>query len=134
MDEFVVETVAVGMDTSALMMPIECNIRVFDELDRLFGHGVADLIVPTAVLDELDRLAEGHGEEAKAASVGKDLADRCRVLETTLSYADDALVEQADAGRFDYVVTNDRSLGDRLSSRGVRVIEGRGSRLGIRDS
>jgi len=41
--------VAVGMDTNALMMPVECNIRVFDELDRLFGYDVADLIVPSAV-------------------------------------------------------------------------------------
>ena len=132
MDEFVVETVAVGMDTSALMMPIECNIRVFDELDRLFGHGVADLIVPTAVLDELDRLAEGHGEEAKAASVGKDLANRCRVVETNESYADDAIVELAEDGLFAYVVTNDRPLRDRLLSRGVRVIGVRGTnRLGI---
>ncbi len=123
--------VAVGMDTNALMMPVECNIRVFDELDRLFGYDVADLIVPSAVLDELDRLSSGHGTEATAASVGKDLATRCRVVETNVSYADDVIVELAEDGRFEYVVTNDSPLRDRLLSRGVHVISKRGNRLGI---
>jgi len=77
-------------------------------------------------------LADGNGEAAKAASVGKDLANRCRVVETNVSYADDAVVELASEGRFDYVVTNDRPLRDRLLSRGVRVIGVRGqNRLGI---
>jgi rRNA-processing protein FCF1 len=130
---FVADTVAVGLDTSALMLPIEANVRVFDELDRLFGHGVADLLVPSAVLAELETLAGGHGTEATAASVGRDLAERCRVIETNMSYADDALVELADAGRFDYVVTNDRPLAERLTSHGVHVIEPRGSKLGIQE-
>ncbi|MFW6321323.1 MAG: PIN domain-containing protein [Halohasta sp.] len=120
------------MDTNALMMPVELDVRVFDELDRLFGRGMADLLVPQSVVDELDSLADGGGEDAKAASVGKDLADRCRVVETNATYADDALVELADDGRVDCVVTNDRPLCDRLLSRGVRVIGVRGhNRLGI---
>ena len=124
--------VAVGMDTNALMMPVELGVRVFDELDRLFGQSVVDPLVPQSVVDELDSLAAGHSEEAKAASVGKDLADRCRVVETNASYADDAVVELAEEGVFDTVVTNDRPLRDRLLSRGVRVIGVRGqNRLGI---
>ena len=122
----------VGLDTNALMMPVEVGVRVFDELDRLFGHDIAELVVPSAVLDELASLAGGHSEAATAASVGKDLANRCRVVETNVSYADDAVVELASEGRFDYVVTNDRPLRDRLLSRGVRVIGVRGqNRLGI---
>jgi len=122
----------VGMDTNALMMPVELGVRVFDELDRLLGPGMAKYAVPQAVVDELDALAAGGGEEAKAASVGKDLANRCRVVETNESYADDALVELAEDGQFTYVVTNDRPLRDRLLSRGVRVIGVRGTnRLGI---
>ena len=123
---------AVGMDTNALMMPVELGVRVFDELDRLLGAGMADYLVPQPVVDELDALAAGSGEEAKAASVGQDLANRCRVVETNESYADDALVELAEDGQFAYVVTNDRPLRDRLLSRGVRVIGVRGTnRLGI---
>jgi rRNA-processing protein FCF1 len=124
--------VSVGMDTNALMMPVELGVRVFDELNRLFGPGMADYCVPQAVVDELESLAAGGGEAAKAASVGKDLAGRCRVVETNVSYADDAVVELASEGQFDYVVTNDRPLRDRLLSRGVRVIGVRGqNRLGI---
>ena len=123
---------AVGMDTNALMMPVECGLRLFDELDRLFGPGAAEYLVPQAVVDELDALAAGSGNAAKAASVGKDLADRCRVVETNESYADDAVVELAEDGDLAAVVTNDRPLRDRLLSRGVRVVGLRGrNRLGI---
>jgi len=127
--------VVVGMDTNALMMPVECDIRVFDELDRLFGLDIADIVVPSAVIDELNRLADGHGEAATAASVGKDLADRCRVVETNVSYADDAIVELATDGEFDYVVTNDAPLRDRLRSHGVHVVSRQGeTTLGIHSS
>jgi len=122
----------VGLDTNALMMPVEVGVRVFDELDRLLGAGMAEYVIPQPVVDELDALAAGGGQEAKAASVGKDLANRCRVVETNESYADDAIVELAEDGQFAYVVTNDRPLRDRLLSRGVRVIGVRGTnRLGI---
>ena len=126
--------VVVGLDTNALMMPVECDIRVFDELDRLFGPA-AELVVPSAVLEELDSLAGGHSEAATAASVGKDLAGRCRVVETNVSYADDAIVELATDGELDYVVTNDAPLRDRLRSHGVHVVSRQGeTTLGIHSS
>jgi hypothetical protein len=116
----------VVMDTNALMMPVECDVRVFDELARLLGEGVeaVDLVVPRAVVTELESLAPGASKEAVAASVGRDLADRCRVVETTAEYADDAVVELADDA--DYVVTNDRPLRGRLLDRGVPVVGLRG--------
>ena len=122
------------LDTNALMMPVELDVRVFDELDRVVGD--ADLVVPRAVLAELEKLADaGNGTEATAAAVGRDLADRCRVVGTDASYADDAVVELAvdagdrsddGAGDAGYAVTNDRPLRDRLREHGVRVIGLRG--------
>ena len=114
------------MDTNALMMPVECDVRLFDELARLLGESVEamDLVVPRAVVAELDALAPGASKEAVAASVGRDLADRCRVVETTAEYADDAVVELADDA--DYVVTNDRPLRGRLLDRDVPVVGLRG--------
>ncbi|UPM42180.1 PIN domain-containing protein [Halocatena salina] len=103
----------VAMDTNALMMPVESDVRVFEQLDRLLGE--YELITPRAVIDELDSLASGHGTEATAATVGRDLAERCAVVDTEASYADDALVELADRGACEYVVTNDGPLRDRLS-------------------
>lgn len=117
------------MDTSALMMPVECNVRVFEELDRLLGE--YELITTQTVIEELERLARGtsneskhkrerartqsQGQEATAASVGRDLAERCAVVEADATYADDALVELAERGACEYVVTNDGPLRDRLS-------------------
>jgi rRNA-processing protein FCF1 len=117
--------VTVAVDTNALMMPVECDVRVFEELDRLVGP--ADLVTPTAVVEELERLSTAGGEEGVAASVGLDLAtERCAAVETEASYADDAVVELAEREGIDYVVTNDRPLRDRLLDRGVRVIGLRG--------
>jgi rRNA-processing protein FCF1 len=120
------EDPTVILDTNALMMPVELDVRVFDELDRLVGD--ADLVVPRAVVAELEKLRDaGTGEEATAAAVGRDLADRCRPVETEASYADDAVVELATGTAVDgYAVTNDRPLRDRLLERGVRVIGLRG--------
>ncbi|MFB9825141.1 PIN domain-containing protein [Halobaculum roseum] len=125
----------VVLDTNALMMPVECGVRVFEELDRLVDD--PELVTPEAVVAELETLAAGAGEEATAASVGRDLAERCRVVETAQQYADDAVVElaaggagsgaDADTGFDGYVVTNDRPLRERLLARGVRVIGLRGA-------
>lgn len=128
----------VVVDTNALMMPVECNVRLFDELDRLLGGRIAqhtaerptgeqgeetggyEPVTPEAVVAELETLAAGNGEEAVAASVGRDLADRCTVVSTDAEYADDAIVElAADCG---YAVTNDRPLRRRLSAANVPVI------------
>ncbi|MFC7008732.1 PIN domain-containing protein [Halalkalicoccus salilacus] len=117
--------VAVCMDTNALMMPIESGVRVFEELERLLPEG--EPVAPDAVVRELRGLAEGAGEEAVAASVGLDLVrERCRIVESPRSHADDAIVSLASAGEFEYVVTNDGPLRERLLGAGVPVIGLRG--------
>lgn len=140
-------TVTVVLDTNALMMPVECTVRLFDELDRLVGEHRRQL-VPDAVLDELASLAEGAGEAATAASVGLDLADRCVRRETEAAYADDAVLELAltaadvgystDVSATDtdtdvdvdvYGVTNDGPLRERLLAQGVPVISLRGENV-----
>jgi len=117
------------LDTNALMMPVECDVRVFEELDRVLDDPVP--VVPAACVAELEKLSEGQGEEAVAASVGRDLADRCEQAAHVEGYADDAVVEiatrDADAGTtVDCVATNDADLRDRLLARDVPVIGLRG--------
>jgi rRNA-processing protein FCF1 len=118
----------VVLDTNALMMPVECGVRVFEELDRLLGSPT--LVVPAAVVTELERLAADDGtaasEESRAASVGLDLAGRCEPRETGTDHADDAVVELARAGHVTHVVTNDRPLQERLRGADVSVIRLRG--------
>jgi rRNA-processing protein FCF1 len=113
-------------------MPVECNVRLFDELDRLLDG--PDCLVPQAVDDELAKLSEGNGTEATAASVGHDLAtDRCEVRTTDATYADDAVLELA--GEATHVVTNDQPLADRALQAGVSVVSLRGkNKLGITQS
>ena len=83
------------LDTNALMMPVELDVRVFDELDRLLdGY---ELLVPVAVLDEWENLSSGSGKEAVAASVGADLAERARPVEHESGYADDAVLAASGA-------------------------------------
>jgi len=120
------QTPRVALDTSALMMPVELDVRLFDELERLLD--AYEPILPQAVLEELRRLSEKGGQEGTAATVGHDLAtERCLIVDTDASYADDALVELAREGSVDYVVTNDRPLRDRVleASRPVIALRGR---------
>ncbi len=107
------------------MMPVELDVRLFDELDRLVE--AADPVTPQAVVEELRRLSEKGGQEGTAANVGHDLAtERCLIVDTEESYADDALVELAREGQVDYVVTNDLPLRDRVLDTGIPVIALRG--------
>jgi rRNA-processing protein FCF1 len=118
-------TERVTLDTSALMMPVELDVRLFDELDRLLGG--FEPTTPQPVVEELRRLSEKGGAEGTAAAVGHDLAtERCLVLDTEASYADDAIVELAREGGTDYVVTNDRPLRERVLAATIPVIALRG--------
>ena len=110
----------VALDASALMAPVEANVRLFEELDRLLGS--YDPIVPSAVLEELDGIGSGAGKAATAASVGADLADRARTVDVEGAYADDALVDLARSGRVAYVVTLDRPLVERVLDADTPVI------------
>lgn len=109
-----------ALDASALMAPLQANVRLFEELDRLLGD--YKLVVPESVQSELAGLATGAGKEATAAAVATDLADRASPIDTEETYADDALVMLAELDETDYVVTNDGPLRDRVLERGVPVI------------
>jgi len=109
------------MDTNALMMPVECDVRVFEELERLVD--ASELLVPEAVSDELAKLADGNGKEATAASVGLDLArDRCESVAHADAYADDAVLAVAERDGVSHAVTNDGPLKRRLLDAGVPVV------------
>jgi len=131
-------------DANALMMPVECNVRVFEELDRVaadltdVGADLSDVgadeddgfdrVVPRAVVTELERLASGAGEAATAAGVGLDLArEHCRVVDHEADHGDGAVFECATREGARAAVTNDRPLRSRLLDAGVPVISLRGA-------
>lgn len=112
------------IDTSALMMPVERDVRLFDELERLLGDVAC--AVPEPVVAELESLDNRAGEPGAAAGVGLDLLEHCEIRETDADYADDAVVELAESGGFSHVVTNDATLQDRVRTENVPVIGLRG--------
>ena len=114
----------VAMDANALMLPVEQNLRLFEELEVLVGD--YEGVVPQSVREELSELRAGNGETATAASVAADLADRCDTVETEESYADDALHALAAGGDVDAVATNDGPLKGRVLDAGTPVIHLRG--------
>ena len=119
------------LDTNALMMPVECDVRLFEELERVVSES-GDYLVPEAVRTELAKLADGAGKEATAAAVGEDLLARCTVTDTAADYADDAVLELAERDDVTHAVTNDKPLKRRLLGAGVPVISLRGgNKLGI---
>lgn len=121
---------SIVMDANALMMPVECNVRVFEELERVLADETSaslDPVVPRAVVAELERLAEGAGEAATAASVGLDLArEHCRVVDHEADHGDNAVLECALRETATHAVTNDAGLKRRLLDAGVPVISLRG--------
>ncbi len=114
------------LDTNALMMPAQLDVRLFDELERLLGD--ADIAVPDVVVDELDRLAtSGTPDASGAAAVGRSLADeRARSIPTDGTDADPAIAALAADGIPDYVVTNDAPLRNRVLDADIPVISLRG--------
>ncbi|ERG96317.1 PilTVapc superfamily protein [Haloquadratum walsbyi] len=86
--------IAVILDTNALMLPVERDVRLFEELDRILPERYIS-VVPRPVAVELHRLSDGAGVEATAASVGSDLLTRCSIVNTEADFADDAIVELA---------------------------------------
>jgi len=119
------------LDTNALMMPVEFDVRLFEELERVLPDG-DDYLVPEAVRAELVKLADGNGKEATAAAVGRDLLSRCSLSETAADYADDAVLELAGRDDVTHAVTNDKPLKRRLLDAGIPVISLRGgNKLGI---
>ena len=126
------------LDANALTMPVECDVRVFEELERVAGEltdvgtgengDSTDYVVPRAVMDELERLAAGAGEAATAAGVGLDLAaTHCRVVDHDADHGDAAVYECATREGVRAAVTNDRPLRSRLIDAGVPVISLRGA-------
>jgi rRNA-processing protein FCF1 len=112
--------VTVLLDTNLLMAPVEADVRVFEELDRLLDGGV--FLLPRAAREELDALAaDSGGEEGRAAAVGADLADeRCQIVDHEAATADAAILELADS--VDLVATSDGPLRERLLDAGVPVV------------
>ena len=106
------------IDTNALMIPVQFNVDIFDELQRL---GFEEFVVPRSVLNELDNLVDrSKGKDRMAAKVARSLAERCEVADIT-GFADDVIVELAN-NTGAAVLTNDIKLKKRLQEKDITVV------------
>ncbi len=106
------------LDANALMMPFQFSIDLEGELSQLLGE--YELMVPSSVLSELQRLARTDGK-ARAAL---EMAARYATVQVT-GTGDEAILRTAKE-RDAAVLTNDRRLRERLREAGRPVIFLRG--------
>ena len=110
---------AVLVDANALLLPFTAHFRLEEEINRQVDG--AQVLVPSSVLGELERVADRGNALARAA---REFARRF-VIVPTQSQGDDALVELGRRMKA-WVVTGDRALRARLLAAGVPVLFPRG--------
>jgi rRNA-processing protein FCF1 len=102
------------------MIPIQFNVDIVSEIERLLDFGY-DLFVPDKILVELQTLAEkGNLKERRAARVGLELAREMKTLHTEGTSPDDALVSIVDESTV--ICTNDKLLRKRILKKGGKAI------------
>jgi rRNA-processing protein FCF1 len=113
--------ITVILDANALLMPFQFNINLDSELTRLLGS--YKVIIPTSVIDELNRLASS-GEPPAWIKPALSLAQKYE-KEPVSGLGDEAIFTLACKYKA-IVVTNDRILRSRLRSNGLKTISLRG--------
>lgn len=126
------------IDTNMLLVPGQCKVDIFTELDRLIEEPY-EIVILQGTLDELAKISEGadvSGADKQAARLAVMLVEHqrtrdfaastgslCKALKiisgSTEKYVDDAIQEIAEDA---LVATNDGELKRRLLEKGVRVI------------
>jgi uncharacterized protein len=117
------------LDSSAILMFFEFSVDWENELKSLVG--AYHLVVPTAVVKELQVLASRDAGQKKAAAALK-LIEKYETVEDDSSYADEALIKIAQKTK-GIVVTNDTALRHRLKKQGNSVIFLRGKKKLVLD-
>lgn len=108
----------VVVDTNALMMQFQYYLELESELQRVMP-GAFRVVVPEAVIDELERLVEANdGKQAEEARMAIELAGTFEVVPSKKA-GDEAIIELASKLDDAVVVTNDKLLRARLRAKGI---------------
>ena len=106
------------------MVPVQFRINIIEEIGRIVEEPF-EILVPSGVIGELERIAARKTKDAAAARVALKLVkeSNMRVVEST-GDVDEWLLEKAEKG--DIVCTNDIELIKKLRKKKVRRIQVRG--------
>ena len=118
------ETLRIILDSSALFVPLQFKIDIFEEVKRLLNRNLQFFLL-SPIQRELEELRErGSPKMRKNASYALKLAERCVFFEIDEKIAgspDDAVVQMACEWNC-AVFTNDKELRKRLRNINVPVI------------
>lgn len=110
------------LDTNFLMLPHKKRIDVFSEMQKLFSekHGFVTL---SGVVSELERIAEGAGDDASAAKTALRLIESNRVKVVESEGPTDKAIEDYAKKRDNVVVcTNDKGLKGGIKALGRKTV------------
>ena len=117
------------LDTNFLLVPFQCGVDIFAELERLLDVEY-EIIIPAPVVRELERLVEKGGREARNARSAMELVKGVKVLEMG-GDADTALLTSAAGDTV--ICTNDKLLRERVRQKRAPVIYMRQKRYLVLD-
>jgi uncharacterized protein len=117
------------LDTSAILSFFEFSVDWERELNRLLD--AYSLVVPTAVVTELQILGK-KGKTQKKAAAALKLITKYETIDDEAETADEACINIAEKIK-GIVITNDRELRERLKKHALPVIFLRGKKKFVLD-
>lgn len=105
------------LDANFLVLPFQFNVRIFDELERLFGKNFT-LFTLDRCLEEAKNLKQGRYSKMVTALV--DNLDLEVITTSSPIQVDQMLVNYA--GRGYALCTNDKGLKEKLEDKGIPYI------------
>ena len=112
----------VVLDTNAAMLPFTDGTDLEDELEGLLGS--VQMVVPTAVVLELQQLALGQSHTGRAAQAALVLTRDLRAEHSVLAGDDGVLDVARRLGAV--VLSNDKRLRNEAKKSGLTVVQSRG--------
>lgn len=110
------------LDTNFLMIPGQFGVDIISEFDRLFGR--YEIIVPSFVLEELDRIEKSlRGRDRIAVRIAREIVGRSKIVEFDLGDrdVDEALLELARRIK-GIICTNDKELRKKARRENIPVV------------
>lgn len=118
---------AIVIDTSAILACIEDGCDPFESLREIF-EGLVEVIIPSAVLDELRELAKGKGRRGRCARLGLEILLSATPSDLSIRFVDlkgrsvdEALLQLASELNA-FLLTADAGLRKKAEARGLRTL------------